>query len=113
MLVRKKTLTFFCMMVILAAYSDTSHGYSRVPPEPDAAPGKVLVSFHDGVENARIVEILRSVDGTVEKVLASTGVHIIILPGSAAVADAVHKLASYSEVRYAEPVERAQPLEEK
>jgi hypothetical protein len=112
MLIPKKIVTFFCLIVILASVTNPLWGFSQVPPEPAAVPGKVLVKFEDGVTGEQSLRIIEKEGGTVKGVSASTGVHIIILPDGVDVNSAIERFSSYPEVRYVEPVQRALPLEE-
>ena len=110
---RMKDITYCWIIVLLAVFAGSAWGFSRKPPEPVIVPGKVLVKFHDGVTSQSRARIIELEGGAVKSVLASTGVHIIILPEGMDVSDAVDRFSSYKEVRYAEPVQKALPLEEK
>ena len=101
------------MMVVFTMAAGPLWGLSRVPSEQEVVPGKVLVKFQDDVASDRVADILDSEGVTVKSVLASTGVHIIILPEGMDVFDAVERFSSYPEVQYVEPVQKASPLEEK
>lgn len=113
MLITNKYLTFFCVVLILAAAAGPLWGFSGVPPEPVPAPGRILVKFHDGVDPETIAGIMESEGATVKRVLTSTGVHIIVLSQGEDISDAVERFSAYPEVKYAEPVQKAIPLEEK
>jgi len=102
-----------CVLIVCALVAGPSWGFSHKPQKPAPVPGKVLVSFHEGVDSKRIATIVESEGGTVTSVLASTGVHIIVLPEGVDVSDAVDRFSAYEEVRYAEPAQKALPLEEK
>ena len=88
-------------------------GLSRKPSEPDHVPNKVLVKFRNGVTPEKMVQIVESEGGTVTDVLASTGVHLVVLPERMDVTDAIKRFSSHPEILYAEPVQRVTPLEEK
>ena len=103
---------FSCVSLIIAAVTSLSWGFSHKPPEPAFVPGRVIVKFHAEVSPDRITSIVEQEGGTVKSVLASTGVHIIVLPEDADVSDAVDRFTAYPEVQYAEPVKKATPLEE-
>ena len=112
MFLARKTITFFCVMLLFAAVTATALSMSRKPTEPDHVPGKVLVRFKEGVSPERAAVIIASVGGTIESVMASTGVHLVLLPEGMAVEEAIGKLTACPEVLYAEPVHRTKPLEE-
>jgi len=84
-----------------------------VPPEPAVVSAKLIVKFKDGVSGDQRTRIIEEEGGTVKSVLASTGVHIIILPEGVDVSDAMERFSSYPEVQYVEPVQKASPLEKK
>ena len=110
---RSKRVTFYWIVVLLAVSAGVSWGFSRKPPQPGFVPGRVMVKFHDDVSPDRITSIVEQEGGTVKSVLASIGVHIIVLAEGEDVSDAVDRFSSYREVLYAEPVQKASPLEEK
>jgi hypothetical protein len=113
MSVKVRVLLFFCVLLVCGLATGPSWGLSRKPPEPSLVPGKVLVKFHDGVTSQRIARIIELEGGTEKSVLASTGVHIIVLPEGMGVSNALARFSSYKEVKYAEPVHKATPLEKK
>ena len=113
MFFKGKVLIFFCVLLIGSVVVSLSWGFSRQPPVPVIVPGKVIVKFHDDVSPDRITSIVEQEGGQVKTVLASTGIHIILLTEGVDVADAVIRFSSYKEVQYAEPVQKASSLEEK
>ena len=113
MFITKKSLTFFCVTLVLTVVTAQLWAFSSVPSKQTATPGKVLVRFFDGVDPDRIAHIIESENGTVKSFLASTGVYIILLPEDADASDARERLSSYPEVQYVELVQKASPLEEK
>ena len=113
MFIMNKYLTFFCATLVLTVATVPLWGFSDLPPEPAPASNRILVKFHDGVDPETIAGIIASEGATVKRVLSSTGVHIIVLSQDDDVSDAVERFLAYPEVKYAEPVQKAIPLEEK
>jgi hypothetical protein len=106
-----QSITGAVLLTVLAV--SPASGLSRRPPEPDRPPGKVIVKFREGVTAERSARIVEEEGGTVDRVMNSTGVHLVVLTEGMDVAEAVKRLSSYPEVLYAEPVWRKIPLEEK
>ena len=88
-------------------------GLSRKPSEPDHVPNKVLVKFKDGVTTDSSARIIEKEGGTVNRILTSTGVYLVVLPEGMDVTDVIKRFSSHPEILYAEPVQRVTPLEEK
>ena len=85
---------FSVVMVVIMGVHPAS-AFSRRPPEPAFEPGKVLVKFHDGVTSERSTRIVELEGGTINKVLASTGVFIVVFPEGVEVSDAINRISSY------------------
>jgi len=101
---------FFFIAIVLIIGPD-AEAFSKRPPKQNLVPDKVLVKFHEGVGPEAIARIVESEGGTVIKVFASTGVHLIVLEEGVSPVDAVKRFISHQEVEYAEPVVQAEPLE--
>jgi len=102
---------FMAALFVLLFSTSTGVGFSRKPPEPEYVPGQVLVKFHENVSGEKINQILSEQKAAIIKTLGKTGVYLVILPDNVEVVEAVDKLTSYPEVKYAEPNYRAKPLE--
>ncbi len=99
------------VVCVLALAVGPAVGMSRIPPEPAYVPGQVVVKFQEGVSRERIEQIVAAENGTVEKVLARSGLHLVRLEQGQDVMDAVASFGEYPEVQYAEPNYIAEPLE--
>ena len=102
-----------CAFLDLLALVGPACGMAGRPAAPPFTPGQILVKFHDGVSDERIGEIIREEGGTVDRVIGSTGVYVVVLPEDQGVLESVERYSARPEVRYAEPNYRATPLEER
>jgi hypothetical protein len=72
--------------------------------------GQVLVRFRADVSRQDQERILREEGAWVEKALGGTGVLLVALPAGKSVPDAVRGFSRRSEVEYAEPNFRMEPM---
>jgi hypothetical protein len=86
---------------------------SRKPPEPAFIPGRIIVSFHESVSDARSAEIVQGEGAVIKSVLERTRLYLILLPEGMEVGEAVERFLKYPEVLSAEPDYRAGRLEDK
>ena len=106
-----KVIMYVGIVCVLALAVDPAVAMSRKPPEPAYVPGQVVVKFQEGVSRERIGQIVAAENGTVEKVLARSGLHLVYIGPDRDVMDAVTSFGEYPEVQYAEPNYMAEPLE--
>jgi thermitase len=111
MLYKRDILIFFCVVAIFVAVAVPVSGMSRKPPEPAYVPGQVVVKFQEGVSRERIEQIVKAENGTIEKVLARSGLHLVYIERDRDVMGAVTNFGAYPEVQHAEPNFKAEPLE--
>ena len=108
---RRKLLTFYWMVIILAISAGDSWGMSRKPQEPAYVPGRVVVKFQEGVTPERAAEIIEGEGCAVARVLKRTGLHLVKLPERLEVPEALERFGTYPEIRSVEPDYRAELLE--
>ena len=106
-----RILSYLGLAIVISLSVTTAFGMSRKPVEPAYVPGQVVVKFQESVSRERIEQIVETENGTIEKVLARSGLHLVRLEQGQDVMDAVARFTDYPEVQYAEPNYKAQPLE--
>lgn len=111
MLVNRTGFIIAMAFYLLLAAGSQGVAMSRKAPEPNYAPGEVLVKFHGGTQPERAEELIISIGGKIDKILGRSGIYLVRLPDNLSVEDGVEKLSSYPEVKYAEPNYRMKLLE--
>jgi thermitase len=106
-----RVIIYVGIVCVLALAVDPAVAMSRKPPEPAYVPGQVVVKFQESVSRERIEQIVAAENGTVEKVLARSGLHLVRLEQGQDVMDAVASFGDYPEVQYAEPNFKVELLE--
>ena len=113
MLNKREFLTYFCILTFFMTVTTPVWGMSRKPTEPAYVPGQVVVTFQEGVSREKIAQIVEAENGTIESVLARSGLHLVRLEQGQDVMDAVARFTDYPEVQYAEPNFKVELLEGK